>query len=128
MNASKTLSEELRQTILLDLENAMEGEKKYLDCGLTMHQLAKEIKTNTSYLSRTIQEIYHTNFASYLNTLRINDAKALIRDHKNNELTLDKIAKASGYKNRSTFHKAFKKMTGLTPDQYRQLLKKQLSE
>ncbi len=121
----KTLSEALYESILLNLEKAMAEEKLYLRQDLCMHQLAKEIKTNTTYLSRIIKETFNTNFTAYLNSLRIGEAKKIIANHKYDNYTIDAISKECGYKNRTTFHKAFKNITGLAPDKYRKQIKGQ---
>lgn len=117
---SKTLSEELFQEILARLDSAMLNEKKYLQQDLSMHQLAKELKTNTSYLSRVIQETYHKNFTSYLNAYRINEATLVLANPEYEHYTIDAISKECGYKHKSTFNKAFRKITGITPRKYRE--------
>lgn len=117
------LSEELSEEIQLRLRKTLVEDKLYLRQDLCMHQLAKEINTNTSYLSRTIKKTYNTNFTALLNALRINEAKALLADPKYDSYTIDAIFKECGYKNKSTFYKAFNKITGMEPYKYRKHLK-----
>jgi AraC-like DNA-binding protein len=117
---SKTLPKELCEKIQLDLENAMAKEKMYLRHDLTMHQLAKDINTNTSYLSRIIQGTYSMNFPAFLNIKRINEAKSILENGENDNQTINAISKKCGYKNKSTFNKAFKNIVGLTPKAYRE--------
>ncbi|MBN1924972.1 MAG: helix-turn-helix domain-containing protein [Prolixibacteraceae bacterium] len=116
---SKALPKELYRKIQIDLEIAMNIKKMYLRQDLTMHQLAKEINTNTSYLSRIIRETYRSNFTTYLNSLRIIEAKKIITNPGFENYTITEIFKKCGYKNKSTFYKAFKYFTGLEPDNYR---------
>lgn len=117
---SKTLPQELCEKIQLDLENAMVKEKMYLRHNLTMHQLAKLINTNTSYLSKIIQKTYNMNFPAFLNTMRINEAKNIIENPQHKNCVISAIAQKCGYKNKSTFNKAFKNIVGLTPKAYRE--------
>jgi len=122
-NTSNVLPEELSEKIQLRLNKALIENKLYLHQDLCMHQLAKEINTNTSYLSRTIKRTYNTNFTALLNALRINEAKALLADPKYGSYTINAISQECGYKNKSTFYKAFKKITGLEPYKYRKQMK-----
>lgn len=122
-NHSKVLSEELYKKILLDLQKAMTEEKLYLRQDLSMHQLAKEIKTNTTYLSRIIKETYKTNFSTFLNSLRINEAKTIFANEQYHNFTIDAISRECGYKNKSTFNKAFRNITGFKPNEYRKQIK-----
>ncbi len=122
-NTSGVLSAELSEEIQLRLKKVLVEDKLYLQQDLCMHQLAKEINTNTSYLSRTIKRIYNTNFTTLLNALRINEAEVLLADPKYSSYTIDAIFKECGYKNKSTFYKAFKRITGTEPYKYRKQMK-----
>ena len=116
---SMQLSKELFLEIKKKLEQAMITEKVYLQHDLSMYQLAKELKTNTSYLSRIIKETYCMSFNTYLNSYRVNEVKRLMKHPKYNDYTIDAISKECGFKNKSTFNKAFRNITGLTPNEYR---------
>jgi tetratricopeptide (TPR) repeat protein len=87
------------------------------DCNL--YNTAKQIDTNTTYLSKTLNTYKKQSFNQYLNELRIR--YILIQLKENTKLrayTLKAISTEVGYKSINTFTKAFKAHTGLTPSYY----------
>ncbi|CAM1357820.1 helix-turn-helix domain-containing protein [Tenacibaculum xiamenense] len=117
------ISEDLLNQILENLKK-FEKSEKFLSKKYTLNSLAKELKTNSSYLSKVINLKKNTNFANYLNNLKI--------DHSINRLTKDKvfrsytikaIAEESGFNNSQSFSNAFNKKTGLYPSYFIKQLK-----
>lgn len=114
----KIISEEVKISILKELE-VFEAKEMYLKKGITLVNLAKKMKTNTAYLSETINSSKGKNFNSYLNDLRIDYVlKRLIEDKKFRSYKLPAIAEEIGYNNVQAFAVAFKKKTGTTPSIY----------
>lgn len=114
----KIISEEVKISILKELE-VFEAKEMYLKKGITLVNLAKKMKTNTAYLSETINSSKRKNFNSYLNDLRIDYVlKRLIEDKKFRSYKLPAIAEEIGYNNVQAFAVAFKKKTGTTPSIY----------
>ena len=68
-----------------------------------------------SYYFNTIKEI---TFADWRNKLRIDAALELIENESNSGLTLNAIALKCGFTAPSTFIRAFRQITGLTPSDY----------
>ncbi len=98
----------------------------YLDREMSLPKMAKELETNTTYLSRIINEDYQKAFATFINELRLSHTlRSLEADSKYRKLTIDHIAYNSGFASSSTFYNAFKKFTGLTPSYY---IKKRLEQ
>ncbi|WP_276964747.1 helix-turn-helix transcriptional regulator [Chryseobacterium sp.] len=115
---TKTAPEEVIQFILKGLET-FENKQLFLKNGITLASLAKNIKTNTSYLSETINNHKGKNFTSYLNDLRIDYVlERLVKDKKFRSYKLPAIAEEIGYNNVQAFATAFKKKTGTTPSIY----------
>lgn len=52
--------------------------KGYLQLGVTIQDLSREIGINRTYLSNYINETYQSNFNGWLNDLRIEEAKQKI--------------------------------------------------
>lgn len=114
----KTVPEEVTLFILKELE-IFENKQLFLKNGITLVSLAKNIKTNTSYLSETINNHKGKNFTSYLNDLRIDYVlERLVKDKKFRSYKLPVIAEEIGYNNVQAFSIAFKKKTGTTPSIY----------
>lgn len=115
---TKTAPEEVTLFILKELE-IFENKQLFLKSGITLASLAKNIKTNTSYLSETINNHKGKNFTSYLNDLRIDYVlERLVKDKKFRTYKLPAIAEEIGYNNVQAFATAFKKKTGTTPSIY----------
>ncbi|TCP24009.1 AraC-like DNA-binding protein [Tenacibaculum skagerrakense] len=123
------VSEEITQKILIDLKK-FEDTQQFLKKKYTLSSLAKEIKTNSSYLSKVINYKKGTNFANYLNNLKIDYAiNRLTNDKKFRSYTVKAISEESGFNSQQTFSIAFVKKTKLQPSYFiKQLEKKQNSE
>lgn len=115
---TKTVPEDVTQFILKELET-FENKQLFLKNGITLASLSKNIKTNTSYLSETINNHKGKNFTSYLNDLRVDYVlERLVKDKKFRSYKLPAIAEEIGYNNVQVFAAAFKKKTGTTPSIY----------
>ena len=53
-----------------------------------------------------------------MNYYRVAEVKNLLQDLQNNNLTIEAIAQIAGFKSKSTFKTAFKKLTNMTPRQF----------
>lgn len=69
-----------------------------------------------SMLSRLFKSVYGMSMSKYLQTLRIDHAKQLLRT---SSYTISEIAHMSGYKRHSSFSIIFKKIVGMSPQEYR---------
>lgn len=100
------------------LEELVEKECLYLDPNLTLAALAARVGTNRTYLSNYFCNVRHVMFYDYINGLRIQKkCVPLMMQHP--EYTLEHIAQVSGFNSMATFHRAFKKIMGMTPGRYR---------
>jgi AraC-like DNA-binding protein len=71
------------------------------------------------YVSQVISQEFASNFYDLVNRHRIEHAKRLLRaDPEGNVLT---IAMDSGFNSKSAFHVAFRRCTGTTPSNFRQI-------
>ncbi len=102
---------------------SMEKQQVFLNKDITLSLLAKKLNTNTSYLSKTINEIFDSNFNNFINDYRIKYACILISNKEYERFTINSISKKSGFNNNTTFIAAFKKNTGVTPSFYIKNLK-----
>lgn len=112
------LPENLTDEILEKLE-IMERNKFYLEKRLTQNQLAKRLKTNTAYLSAVINEYKGANFNTYINRLRIDYAKEMLRTSVQwRKYSIDTIADECGFSTRPKFSTCFIELTGVMPSEY----------
>lgn len=96
----------------------VEVEKIFLDPNLGLPQLAQKANLSTHDLSYVINEGLGENFFQFINRYRIGEAQRLLRSPKHKHLNILGITYESGFKSKSTFNTAFKKVTGLSPSQF----------
>lgn len=83
---------------------------------ITLEDVAAEIFLSSAYFSKIFKEQTGYNFSQYLNKLRIDKSKSLLRSSR---IPLVDIAGMVGYEDQSYFSKVFKKITGNSPGKYR---------
>ncbi|WP_299436195.1 AraC family transcriptional regulator [uncultured Aquimarina sp.] len=104
---------------LLQKLSALEKTTFYLNIDCNLYNTAKNIETNTTYLSKIINEYKKQSFNDYINELRIKYFRnRLDTDAKFRSYTIKAIAGELGYGSVNTFASAFKKQTGLSHSYY----------
>ncbi len=96
----------------------MQNEKLYEDAELTLSQLAKQLSTNTSVLSKIINTGFKMNFNDFVNEYRVNALMEKLKAGEQKKQTLLGIAFDCGFNSKATFNRAFKKQTGLSPKEW----------
>jgi len=100
-------------------------EKPYLYSNVSIEEVATEIGTNRSYLSKAINDSFNKSFNNIVNEFRIHAARQIIADKKYEQFSLEAIAEMVGYNSRTTFIRNFKKITGLTPSYFRKSIEEE---
>ncbi len=81
--------------------------------------LAKEINTNSTYLSKVINMTKETSFVHYLNDLRVDFAINKLSSNKQFRMyTIKAIAESVGFNTAQSFSNAFSKKTGIYPSYF----------
>lgn len=109
------LADELYDKIL----NIVVVQKKYKDPNYSAKDLAKELQTNTRYLSAVVNSRFGMNYSCLLNEYRIKDALHLLVDKRYQDKNVEEISAMVGFANRQSFYAAFYKNVGETPNGYR---------
>jgi AraC-like DNA-binding protein len=99
------------------LKQHMETERPYLAPELTLSELASQLRTNTSLLSRVINTCFGQNFNDFINGYRIAEAERKLQDPRFQHYTLLAVALESGFNSKSTFNRVFKKLKSATPSE-----------
>lgn len=68
------------------------------------------------YISTLFTKYEHCGFVEYLNQYRVERAKLFLRDYG---LKTYEVAYKVGFKDEKYFSKVFKKITGMSPSEYR---------
>ena len=82
---------------------------------VTLESASRGLGISASHLSHFFSEKMHTNFRRFINTIRIDRARNMMRDPN---LTLTWISDACGFANMRTFRRAFLKETGRLPSEH----------
>ena len=93
-------------------------EKYFKNARITIDETAKMLGTNRDYLSKYINSSKNKNFAQWINGLRVEYSKALMR--KNPSMNLSDVAEAAGFTYPSRFIEHFTALTGIAPSKWRQ--------
>lgn len=99
----------------------MDSKKIYLDSSLSLVKLSSVVGTNTTYLSNSINKNFGCNFKTLINRYRVEYCKTMLGSNPLS-VPIKEIAKNCGFSSVSAFYASFKKLTGISPVQYRMLM------
>ncbi|MBQ8663572.1 MAG: PocR ligand-binding domain-containing protein [Eubacterium sp.] len=112
--------EMIASTIHLDtsaiVHKGMEYIHKNYRNEITLEQTADYVAASPSHFSKVFKAEVGIGFAAYVNKLRLDKAKELLRD---SSLPISDITQSVGYSNQQYFSRVFKNETGMTPGQYK---------
>lgn len=97
------------------IEFYMQEKLPFLNNEYTIHDLSRDIGVPVYHISPIINQCFGSNFSTWINKYRINHFISLCLLPEYQNLTLDALAKDSGFSNRTTFNNAFKKEKNQTP-------------
>lgn len=83
---------------------------------LTLEDAAEHVSLSKSYFCRILKDELGYTFTEYVNHLRVERAKLYLRD---STMSIADIAYAVGFDDQSYFTRIFKKLTNVSPGQYR---------
>lgn len=113
------LCDELKDVLVEELETLMKKEEPFVNSKVKLEDIAVLLKTNSKYLSQTINEKFSKNFQHYLNDYRCAKVIELFQDPEYDDYSIEGIAATCGFHSRSSFVASFKKYSGKLPSQYR---------
>ncbi|MFZ4707610.1 MAG: helix-turn-helix domain-containing protein [Bacteroidales bacterium] len=96
-------------------DSSMREFQTFLKSDLNLNRFADIIELPAHHLAYYFREVKKQSFNDYCNECRIEYAKSLILDGKTGDLTLEAVGILSGFTNRSTFFRAFKKVEDISP-------------
>lgn len=105
------------------LMTELKSNRAFLEPNLSIADLAKRISTTEPKLRCFInQKLGHKNFSSFVNRFRIESIKEDFKNPEFSELPILTIALNNGFSSLSPFNRAFLRLEGTTPSQYRKSL------
>ncbi len=105
---------ELIYTRLMEL---MKEEQLYKDMELNLKTVADLLAITPHQLSQFLNEHLNLDFRNFVNRFRVEDAQRLLRTET--DMSILAICFEVGFNSKSTFNTAFKKLSGMTPREFR---------
>jgi AraC-like DNA-binding protein len=98
-----------------------DSEVSYLKSNFRQDDLANHLDVSKSKLTQIVITIYNKKFNQLINEKRIEVVLQKFKNHEWLNYSLEGVALEVGFKSRTTFIKAFKEKTSLTPSEYKKL-------
>ena len=95
----------------------------YTDSTLNREKVAEKLGISAGYVSQIVNAVTGDNFANYINHYRVEAVKEMISNSQYENYNLLTMGLESGFTSKTTFYKAFKKVTGQTPNEYKNTCK-----
>ena len=105
------------------IREKLETEKAFLDDALTLDDFAASVKLPKKQVSELINQSFGSSFKELINQYRVEEAKAIMQREGETKIQLIDVAMDSGFNNKVTFYRTFKRHTGKSPSEYFQELK-----
>ncbi|WP_428623532.1 helix-turn-helix domain-containing protein [Sedimenticola sp.] len=115
----ETAAEEPSKSAIARVRQAMEVEKLYLKKNLNLEQFSTYLDLSAKETSAVINKHFGTNFFEFINSYRVEEAKALLADASKAEMTVLDVLLESGFNSKSAFHRFFSRLVNMSPTEYR---------
>jgi AraC-like DNA-binding protein len=107
-----------RLTYLFDVE------KVYRKEDVSVQSISKKLSIPSYQLSWIINKKMNVTFSGLVNTYRVEDVKKRLASSQDGDKTILEIAFDAGFNTKTSFNRVFKKLTKMTPSQYRKQIQK----
>ncbi len=110
---------EAEAAVIIDkLNTYMETKEAYLDTELKQSDVASALHMSTYVLSAVFTHYIKVGYYDYINRYRVEKFKQSVESGMHTRYTLVTLAEKCGFKSKASFYRAFKKFTGMTPNDY----------
>jgi putative ABC transport system permease protein len=107
------------------LKKAVKAGLYYQDPELSLNSLADKLELGPHELSRILNTALKKSFNDFINEYRVADVVQKMQDPAYDHITLLGIAYESGFNSQSSFNRIFRQITGKSPVEYKNNLKKE---
>lgn len=108
----------LNEHLIEAMHKLMEEDRYFLGENISIDDMAHQLGTNRTYVTRMMREEYGLTFIEYINVARIQYSQKLL--YTSPDITLEEVAMKSGFQSTSNYCRAFKRYTGSTPKGWQQ--------
>jgi AraC-like DNA-binding protein len=123
--ANSGLSKEFVEKYQKQLILYFETEKPFKLRELNAQMVAKQLDIKQHHLTEVMNEYMGKNFYTFVNEYRVAEVIKMLKNRKFDHYSLLGIAYEAGFNSKSSFNTIFKKITGLTPTEYKTSLEKE---
>ncbi|MEP2029425.1 MAG: helix-turn-helix transcriptional regulator [Paracoccaceae bacterium] len=113
---SRATPSDADRELIQTLDGIMTGKELFRDSDLTLGRVAKRLSVPARDLSGAINRVTDENFSRFINGFRIAYAQRALRV---TDLPVTEIMLEAGFLSKSNFNTEFRRVTGLTPSQFR---------
>lgn len=122
---ARTVTQEERSAeadalLMQRIRELMETEQPYLNANLKLADLSLMLAVNKNYVSACINGQCGCSFSHFVNSYRVEHAKTLLQTTPDIRMSI--LADKSGFSTESSFFRAFKAVTGMTPTEWKNRL------
>lgn len=103
--------------LLTRIISLVEEKQLYLQKDLKVSDIARELGTNATYISASINGQMGVSFPDFISKYRVEHAQRLMREHP--DMPLSEVWENSGFNNEKSFSRSFKTHTGQTPSAWK---------
>lgn len=96
----------------------MQTRKPYLNAKLTIGEVAAELSATEADISLLLNNKMNINWSNFVNAYRVEELKHRLREGELARFTLVALAEQCGFTSKTTLHRVFKQITGVTPLEY----------
>lgn len=115
---SNRLSQKECKDLSEKLSAYMKSEKPYTNPDLKISDVAQALGVSSPLMSYLFNQYIHQSYYDYMNEYRVEEFKRLVRKPEYKRYTLSALAELCGFSSRASFFRSFKKITGITPNEY----------
>lgn len=116
-NGTKLYPDSQELELAKRLSDYMDLQRPYLQSDLTIVKLSQQIEIQPHVLSSLINQYFKKNFIDYISDYRIDNARKLLSSNPDKKILA--VALESGFSNKTSFNRTFKKLTGSAPSDFR---------
>lgn len=99
--------------------NYLETEKPYLKPDFSLHDLCNHLGVSRRKISYVLNVSMEKNFYGIVNEYRIKAAEEHLKNGDGSQFKIEVLGEMVGFQSKSSFNACFKKVTGMTPSEYR---------
>ena len=113
------LEDEVLDQHCQNLRVAMETKQLFLRPNLSLRDLSNEAGIQVDEVKKVLSERLQLSFFEFICEYKINEAKRLLTNIREDQFSISAIAIQSGFNTKDSFSTIFKQHTNISPEEYR---------